>query len=391
MKNPLDRNPFSYNPYFRFSSLSHHDETDDQFSDRRKIRKNLLSHFLNGNSNVVLYGPRGYGKSSLAVELVADLKKAGVKCMLFDVVKTPSIDLFVSSYVTNVYYHIEPDNFEFKQMETFLKSLKPKKIIHWLGASRLFYNSSNAPISALALAEVLDIPRKLLFGKGRFVVIFDEFQEVTNLLPNDMFERVMKPIIQSHRDNNVSYLFLGSHYHILRMFTAPNSPIYNLATPILLEKPPEDESIRFVIDRFARARKIIDRKHAEHLVARARNIPCFIQQLGFETFRLANDARLKYVSDLKVDEAFFNIIRFNRNKYEQMMLTLSDSQKKVLIALAYEPTNAFNEAYRWRYSLGALSSVYSTKTKLIENGLIEFSDGYYGVFDPFFEWFLRQE
>ena len=61
-------NPFNY---LQFA-------TGDQFYDRKEIRKDLLSRFLSGQSNVVLYGPRRYGKSSLVAELVGDLEKAGV-------------------------------------------------------------------------------------------------------------------------------------------------------------------------------------------------------------------------------------------------------------------------------------------------------------------------
>ena len=44
-------NPFNY---LQFA-------TGDQFYDRKEIRKDLLSRFLSGQSNVVLYGPRRYG------------------------------------------------------------------------------------------------------------------------------------------------------------------------------------------------------------------------------------------------------------------------------------------------------------------------------------------
>ena len=71
------------------------------------------------------------------------------------------------------------------------------------------------------------------------------------------------------------------------------------------------------------------------------------------------------------------------------MLTLSVSQKKLLIALARERTDEFGDAYRRRYALGVSSTVNSSKAKLMEDGLIELSDGQYVVADPFFAQFLR--
>ena len=108
-------NPFNY---LQFA-------TGDQFYDRKEIRKDLLSRFLSGQSNVVLYGPRRYGKSLLVAELVGDLEKAGIPCVTLDVVKIPSIDLFVSAYATKVYRRLAPVKFEFRKIGMFLKSLRP--------------------------------------------------------------------------------------------------------------------------------------------------------------------------------------------------------------------------------------------------------------------------
>ena len=371
-------NPFNY---LQFA-------TGDQFYDRRDIRKDLLSRFLSGQSNVVLYGPRRYGKSSLVAELVGDLEKAGIPCVTLDVVKVPSIDLFVSAYATKVYRRLAPVKFEFRRIGMFLKSLRPKMTIDPTGEAGLSFEPSDAPIGSEALTEILDLPQKLLPAKGRAVIVFDEFQEVKDLLPNDRFERVMRSAIQSHR--NVSYIFLGSRYHMLRrMFTDHSRPFYKSAVTILLDKPPVEESVRFVVDRFARAGKTISREAAERLVAKIENIPYFIQQLGFETFRLVDDAHRKSVSSEDVDAAFANLSGFNRDQYEQLMLTLSVSQKKLLIALARERTNEFGDAYRRRYALGVSSTVNSAKAKLMEDGLIERSGDQYVVADPFFAQFLR--
>ena len=71
------------------------------------------------------------------------------------------------------------------------------------------------------------------------------------------------------------------------------------------------------------------------------------------------------------------------------MLTLSVSQKKLLIALARERTSELGDAYRRRHALGGSSTVNSAKAKLMEDGIIELNDGQYVVADPFFAQFLR--
>lgn len=362
--------------------------TGDQFYDRIELRRDLRSRFLSGQSSVVLYGPRRYGKSSLVAELVRDLEKAGISCVTLDVMKVPSIDLFVSAYAAKVYRKLAPVRFEFKKLGTFLKSLRPKMTIGPSGEASLTFEPFDAPIGPEALSEVLDLPQRLLSGKGRAVVVFDEFQEVKDLLPSDGFERTMRSAVQSHR--NVSYIFLGSRHHLLRrMFTDHNRPFYRSAVTIQLDKPPLEESVRFVVDRFASAGKTIAPETAELLVGRIENIPYFIQQLGFETFRIVDDARRKSVLPADVEAAYSNLSGFNRDQYEQLMLTLSASQKKLLIALAHEKAAEFSEAYRRKHMLGVSSTVNSNKAKLMEDGLLELADGQYTVADPFFAQFLR--
>ena len=362
--------------------------TGDQFYDRLELRRDLRSRFLSGQSSVVLYGPRRYGKSSLVAELVRDLEKAGIPCVTLDVMKVPSIDLFVSAYAAKVYRRLAPVRFEFRKLGTFLKSLRPKMTIGQSGEAALTFEPFDAPIGPEALSEVLDLPQRLLSGKGRAVVVFDEFQEVKELLPDDGFERTMRSAVQSHR--NVSYIFLGSRHHLLRrMFTDHNRPFYRSAVTIQLDKPPLEESVRFVVDRFASAGKTIAPETAELLVGRIENIPYFIQQLGFETFRIVDDARRKSVLPADVEAAYSNLSGFNRDQYEQLMLTLSASQKKLLIALAHEKAAEFSEAYRRKHMLGVSSTVNSNKAKLMEDGLLELADGQYTVADPFFAQFLR--
>ena len=174
-------NPFNY---LQFA-------TGDQFYDRREIRRDLLSRFLSGQTSVVLYGPRRYGKSSLVGELVGDLERAGVPCVTLDVVKVPSIDMFVSAYATKVYRRLAPVKFEFRKLGTFLKSLRPKMTLDQTGEAGFSFEPSDEQIGAEALTEVLDLPQKLLSGKKRAVVVLDEFQEVKDLLPNGRMSLAM--------------------------------------------------------------------------------------------------------------------------------------------------------------------------------------------------------
>lgn len=371
-------NPFNY---LQFA-------TGERFYDREEIRRDLRSRFLSGQTNVVLYGPRRYGKSSLVAELTADLEKAGIPCVTLDVVKVPSIELFVAVYAQKVYRKLAPVKFELRRLGELLKGLRPKLTLGADGETGLTFEALGSNLGPEALTEVLDLPQRLLPNGKRAVVVFDEFQEVGDLLPDDRFERVMRSVIQRHE--NVSYIFLGSRYHLLRrMFTDHNRPFYKSALTVLLDKPPVEESIRFVVSRFKSGGLAIGEAVAATLVEKAENIPYFIQQLGFEVFRRVKDSEKKTVVTEDVQAAYVAMSGLNRDQYEQMMLTFSVAQKRLLVALANETTSEFDDGYRRRHLLGTSSTVNSAKRKLIEDGHIEqFATGC-RIADPFFAEFLR--
>ena len=372
------KNPFNY---LQFA-------TGDNFYDRKEIFADLRSRLLSGPSNIVLYGPRRYGKSSLVSQLVLELEKAGVPCVIFDVMKVPSIDLFVSSYATKVYRKFAPLKFEFRKIGSFLKNLRLKLTVGSDGEPGISIDIAQSRIGSEELTEILDLPQKIIPKDKRAVIVMDEFQEVSELLPNDQFERVMRSVIQNHE--NISYIFLGSRYHMLRrMFTERNRPFYKSAIAMMLDKPPFEESVDFVVSRFASGGVALSREVAAQLVFKIDNIPYYIQQLGFEVFRLVDDEGRNEVLQDDVDRAYRLLSGFNRDQYEQQMLSFSTAQKKLLAALSHERTREFDDSYRTKYRLGVSSTVNSTKKKLMENGYIEMSDGKYCVADPFFAEFLR--
>lgn len=371
------KNPFNYLQY----------ATGDKFYDRREILADLKSRFLSGSVNVVLYGPRRYGKSSLVAQLISELEKKGLPCITFDVMKVPSIDLFASSYATKVYRKLAPVKFEFRKLTSFLKSLRVKLTIGADGEAGLTIDPVSSGFGTEELTEILNLPQRLLPKNKRAVIVMDEFQEVADLLPKDQFERIMRSVIQGH--GNVSYIFLGSRYHMLRrMFSDRNRPFYKSAIVMMIDKPPFTESVDFVVSRFESAGFSISRDVAELLVMKIDNIPYYIQQLGFEVFRIVDDAGRRNVIKDDVQAALGLLSGFNKDQYEQQMLTFSIAQKKLLLALAQERTREFDDAYRLRYKLGASSTVNSTKKKLMEDGHIECSDGKYCVADPFFARYL---
>ena len=56
-----------------------------------------------GSTNIVLYAPRRYGKTSLVHKVLTRLKAEGFDCLLFDMSKVASLEKFCESFASAVY------------------------------------------------------------------------------------------------------------------------------------------------------------------------------------------------------------------------------------------------------------------------------------------------
>ena len=82
------KNPFNYLQFAK----------GDQFYDRKEILSDLRSRFLSGQTNVVIYGPRRYGKSSLVGELseqLCDARQSACCYLIVDAGRLHVPDFFV--------------------------------------------------------------------------------------------------------------------------------------------------------------------------------------------------------------------------------------------------------------------------------------------------------
>ena len=200
-------------------------------------------------------------------------------------------------------------------------------------------------------------------------------------------EGVFRGCIQHHE--SVRYVFLGSKTHLLkRMFSEHSRPFYNSARIMHLEKPPEDESRKFVTDRFSSAGVRIGAEEVDKVLSLSQNIPYFIQALSSEVFEsvIARGGRSVRPDDILA--AADSLTEMKREQYETVVGELSSAQRSLLSALAASPTNRFDEAYRRKYGIGPSSTVHGALEKLVDKGHVEKTAHGYFVGDPFFARYL---
>ena len=355
-----------------------------QFYDRTDAFETLYRKLAGGAANVVMYAPRRYGKTSLVRKVLDRFQAEGAPTVYFDFSKIESVERFCEEYASALYAVTGKAQRALQRIADYLQHLHPTLSLGGDAPVSIRFDYG-ARMSATSLSSVLDLAEKLAVDElGQpLVVAFDEFQDIDALSAEIPMEAVFRSCIQAHQ--NVRYVFLGSKTHLMkRMFADKARPFYKSAATIRLEKPPEAESVAFVKERFASVAIDIGDDLAARIVSEAANVPYYVQQLSALTFDIVAAGGRTGVTAIDIDAGIAAVLDENADYYVTLFGMCSPTQKRLVAALAREPTAAFTEDYRRRHALGSPSTVHSALNAVVEAGLVESDAAEHAVGDPFF-------
>ena len=357
-----------------------------QFYDRQEATRSLLRKLRDGSTNVVLFAPRRYGKTSLVLKVIEQLaQRDNVSGLCFDMTRVPTVERFCEEYANAVYAMFGGRKELVHKAMDYLVHLHPTFSV--TGEVKLDYG---AKMSATSIAEVLDLPEKLArdIGNKPIVVAFDEFQDVADLSGEFPLEKIFRSCIQAHK--NVRYVFLGSKTHLMkRMFGDATRPFYNSALPMPLPKPPESESLEFLTSRFHDAGLVLSTENAQAILDASENIPYYLQAIASLAFECATDKNRREVRPADISTAIETFIAINSELYDERLHRLSDAKRALLEALAREPVAKFDEAYRKRHRLPVTSTLHTALGELVDAGLVDRTPTEIRLADPLFARSIR--
>jgi len=359
-----------------------------QFYDRSETAELLRKRLLAGASNIVMFAPRRYGKTSLVAKVLRMLNEAdGIPSLMFDLSMVPTLSRFCEEYVNAVYAMVGGRQEVAHRAIGFLANCNPSLSLG-LGNAVKIRLDFRGVLTETSISEVLDLPERLAEELGTTPVIaFDEFQEVSEISREFALEKIFRSRIQKHQ--RVRYLFFGSKAHLLeRMFSDRARPFYNAALAMPLSRPPEEESREFIRSHFADAGIHVADEEVKAIVRASDNIPYYLQAISSLVFEAVVQSTGDAVSAADVERAASDLVAVNENYYSAQMRTMSESQRALALAIAREPTREFSEAYRLRYELPPSSTIHSALKELIREAIIDDEGGLYRIEDPIFARYL---
>lgn len=348
---------------------------------------------LSGGQNILLFSPRRYGKTSLILRVLDELKKEGFITIYVDLFRITSMHTFIKIYTSAITKATATKLDEAVQfVKEHFPTIIPKVVIKPSEPTEFEFDfeASKKDLDKV-LDDLYDLPQKVANKrKKQIIVVLDEFQEISALdLP---IERSMRAKIQHH--DKVTYCFMGSKRHLLdELFLDKNKPLYRIAKSIPLGKIPEEKFKTFIHSRF----KSVDMVIEEDLIGQILKItachPYYTQQLCHEIFNICFTKReTSVITSKDIEQAKDKCISAQSYAYFTIWDGLAGKQKDLILALALSPEeNIYSQEFLTKYDLGAPATVQTAVKALMKKGLLDCQDGRYSISDIFFaEWVSRK-
>ena len=180
--------------------------TGEYFCNRSSEIQELVS-CIKSSQNVFIYSNRRLGKTSL-IKMVMQALVKEVIIVYVDVHRASSAAQFLEIYSKAISQAFLTRKEKIEKIANFFSRVIPTFEVGKDGNWRVSFDFSRTKSSVeKALEEVYELPEKLAKDyKRRVVVIFDEFQEISQF-NGKQFEKKMRFFIQHHSE--VCYIFMG--------------------------------------------------------------------------------------------------------------------------------------------------------------------------------------
>ncbi len=358
--------------------------TDNSFCNRDKergeIKKSIEMH-----EHVVLVAPRRYGKTSLVMQVLKENSFPGACIDFFFVLTQVEVTKMIVEGISTIISSLLPSTKAacLKLIDS-IAELNPKLTFSLLGQTLEITTKQTTEKSISELLVALD--QFASKAQKSCVVIFDEFQQIGELKENHAVEAAIRHAVE--RSQWVSYIFCGSKRHLLNeMFSDKSRPLYHLCDLMTINRI-DTESYHHFLNKMAHIKwkKSLENDVIEEITHLVENHPYYVNALCRRLWRSEGTPRL---SDVR--NSWDHYVNQQRDWISNDLAQLTLNRRKVLTALAYEPTHLF-QGQEFSTKVGLTpSSINKCIIDLKKLDMIyQDNNGYYRILDPSIAYFIRQ-
>lgn len=361
----------------------------DYYLERDSLKKSVLT-FIESQINVVLIGPRRYGKTSFILDLIRNLDQKQHATIFIDVFNVTTHRDFLNQLVTA----ISQKKSMIKRAAEWIKVVgqKLRPTLEWEAdannaASIKLYLQAHKLSDDQVKQFILDTLGALESFSKKVFIAFDEFQTIGQLEDDGWLEASIRSTMQLQK--NVSYLFSGSRHGIIHdMFNNQARPFYRSCQLINFPKF-GPEFTDWIIQRFKVADIKCDRASVDYMRQLVDDTPNYVQMVCF--YLVANE--VKTIGQEAINTALRVVTEQNSYPYQTILNTLSPVQQRVLRLAACEGRAIYTKDILERYEIKSAAHVSQAIKALISKQILDESTGRGVVIfdDPLFKIWLKKE
>lgn len=346
--------------------------------------------YLDNRINVVLYGPRRFGKTSFLLDLMKEQSREGKACLLIDIFNITSHKDFLRQVLRAIK---SKQNFGHKFKDALEKLAKLKLIPAMDVDPSTGQPSFSIQTDFSSEKDIRELIQDAFMAIGKLddsvLVIIDEFQKVSQIEDGGWLEGTIRQQMQELK--NTVFLFSGSRKSIIYdMLNNQSGPFYKTCQavdiPIL-----GDDFTDWVMDRFNTIGISCDKRAITELRKRVHNTPNYIQQVCFHL--IAENPEIKHVNLESIEQILHKIVKQNAYAFETLLNSLTTLQGRVLRLCANEPTAIYSQELIQRYEINSGPALATSIKSLKSKGILESSSSKGQVIfdDPLFQIWLQKE
>jgi hypothetical protein len=154
---------------------------------------------------------------------------------------------------------------------------------------------------------------------------------------------------------------------------------------------PPDKFATYIRQRFDDTDRGIRNEALDRLLGATGGHPYGTQELAYFVWGRVPTGHFASLDD--VEWAITEVLRSEHNHFAKLWEDATQNERRLMIALADEPSGAHGEDYRARHSLPSASHVQRAVGQLVKEELVgRDSTGSYRIIEPFFaEWVKREQ
>lgn len=344
---------------FKFGTI-----VEDEFFTDRKEDLQYIFRVMDSENHLALISPRRFGKSSLVLKAVKQLKRPYIMINMQGITGVKELSNKMLEAVLKQY--------PMKNLKMMLRNFRIVPTISTNPLTDSFEVSFNplAENSDMMLEDVLKLINEVSTEKKKIIVIFDEFQDIKEIDKN--LDKKLRSILQLQ--NRVNFIFLGSQESMMEeIFNKKKSPFYHFGLLMRLKRIPENDFIKFLDDRF---KEITPQSEtlSQEILQVTHCHPYYTQQLAFQTWDVIQYQKIK--EDV-VNCAIDQLVQMHDLDFERFWINISRTDRNTLLLLA-KGKNPLTQRDL------PTSTSFSSLKRLIKNGYVIKTDTY-EIEDPFFQ------